>query len=121
MTIEITAETPRSIRAIELAAGAAQWLKCRTRDGRKVYAVPSRSKVGLYHLADRQACDCQDFKRHNSPCMHVLAVRLHCELGKASAPRPRANRSAKPAAPAPADRGVVLTARGTTRRSDDYQ
>jgi hypothetical protein len=77
--------------------------------------VPSRSKVGLYHLADRQACDCQDFKRHNSPCMHVLAVRLHCELVKASAPRPRANRSAKPAAPAPADRGVVLTMR---RESD---
>ena len=50
MTITITAENPRSIRAIEIAAGASQWLKCHTRDGRKVYGVPSRSKSGLYHL-----------------------------------------------------------------------
>jgi hypothetical protein len=111
MTIEISSDNPRSIRAIELASGAAQWLKCRTRDGRKVYAVSSRSKSGLYHLVDNQSCDCQDAKRHaGQPCMHVLAVRLDCELVKAQQSKPRVQRSPKPAtAPAPTDRGVVLS------------
>jgi hypothetical protein len=83
MTVEITAENPRSIRAIEIAAGAASWIKCRTRDGRKLYAVPSRSRSGLYHLVDCQTCDCMDARRHpGQACMHQLAVHLHCDLAK---------------------------------------
>jgi hypothetical protein len=91
VTIEISSENPRSIRAIELAAGASSWLKCRTKDGqRKAYGVPSRSKPGVYHLVDNQSCDCQDAQRHpGQACMHVLAVRLHCELTKAQQPKPR--------------------------------
>jgi hypothetical protein len=89
MTITISSDNPRSIRAIEIAAGAASWIKCRTRDGRKLYALPSRSRSGLYHLVDCQACDCMDARRHpGQACMHVLAVRLHCELAKVQ-PQPR--------------------------------
>ena len=95
MTITISAEDPRTIKALEIAADAAHWIKCRTRDGRKLYAVPSQSKPGVYHLTDAQSCDCQDFKRHglsgarlghageHRACKHVLAVRLHCELVRA--------------------------------------
>jgi hypothetical protein len=36
MTITISAEDPRSIRALEIAAEAGQWIKCRTRDGGKL-------------------------------------------------------------------------------------
>jgi hypothetical protein len=101
MTITISAEDARSIKAIEIAAGAGQWLKCRTRDGRKLYAVPSQSEPGVYHLTDAQSCDCQDFKRHglsgvrlghtgeHRPCKHILAVRLHCELVKGQQVQPK--------------------------------
>ena len=42
MTITISSEDPRSLKAVEIAAEAGQWAKCRTRDGRKLYAVPSQ-------------------------------------------------------------------------------
>ena len=42
MTFTISAEDPRSIEAIEIAAGAGQWLKCHTSDGRKAFGVPSQ-------------------------------------------------------------------------------
>src|SRR5579859_5821161 len=107
MTITISSEDPRSIKAIEIAAGAGQWLKCTTADGRKAFGVPSqcRSKPGLIYLVDGQSCTCVDFQRnglsperrgeegYHGPCKHVLAVRLHCELEMAmrqrSQPRKR--------------------------------
>jgi hypothetical protein len=95
MAVEITAENRRSIRAIEIAAGASDWLKCRTRDGRKLYGVPSQRVAGLYHLADTQNCDCQDAQRHpGQACKHQLAVRLHCELVKAQQSRRGVKRAA---------------------------
>jgi len=90
MTVEITAQNPRSIRAVEIAVGAASWIRCRTKDGRKLYAVPSRSVSGLYHLVDCQACDCMAARRHpGQACMHVLAVRLYGELAKVQPQRRR--------------------------------
>jgi hypothetical protein len=94
MVVTISAQNPRSIRAVEIAVGAASWIRCRTKDGRKLYAVPSRSVSGLYHLVDCQACDCMDARRHpGQPCMHVLAVRLHCELAKVQPPQRRESAS----------------------------
>lgn len=101
MTITISSEDPRSIKAVEIAAGAAQWLKCRTRDGHKAFGVPSQCTPGHYYLVDCQSCTCQDFQRNglsharrgqtgvHLPCKHVLAVRLHRELAKAQQSRPR--------------------------------
>lgn len=101
MSVTISSEDPRSIKALEIAAGAGQWIKCRTRDGQTLYAVPSQSKPGAYHLTDPQSCDCQDFKRHglsgarlghageHRACKHVLAVRLYAELVKAQQARPK--------------------------------
>ena len=43
MNVTISADDSRSIRAVEIAAGARQWLKCRLADGAKAYGVPSRS------------------------------------------------------------------------------
>ena len=61
MTITISSDDPRSIKAIEIASGAERWLKCRTRiDGRKVYGVPSQSAPNVYHLVDQHSCTCQD-------------------------------------------------------------
>src|SRR4051794_17815279 len=95
MAITISSDDPRSIKAIEIAAGAGQWLRCRTHEGKKAYGVPSQCAVGRYYLVDCQSCTCLDFQRHGLTshrlgesgehhlCKHVLAVRLHCELAKA--------------------------------------
>jgi len=92
MTITISSEDPRSIKAIEIAAGAGQWLRCHIADGRRVFGVPSQCKAGRYYLVDGQSCTCPDFQRnglsperrgvegYHGPCKHVYAVRLYCEL-----------------------------------------
>jgi hypothetical protein len=101
MTITISSEDPRTIKALEIAAGAAQWLKCRLRDGRKAFGVPSQCTPGRYYLVTCSSCDCPDFQRNglaeariglpgeHRPCKHVLAVRLYRELVKAQPARRR--------------------------------
>jgi len=54
VSITISADDPRSIKAIEIAAGAGQWLKCRLADGRKAYGIPSQRQAGVYHLTTCQ-------------------------------------------------------------------
>ena len=94
MTFTISADDPRSINAIEIAAGASQWLKCRTADGALAFGIPSQCKQanGRFYIVDGQTCDCEDFKRnglspdrrgeegYHGPCKHILAVRLYCEM-----------------------------------------
>jgi hypothetical protein len=88
MTITISAEDPRTIRALEIAATAGQWLKCKIVDGAKAYGVPSQRSRDRYYLVTCSSCDCPDAKRHaNQACKHQLAVRLHCELVKAEQAR----------------------------------
>ena len=88
MTVTISADDPRTIRAIELAAEADHWLKGRNRAGEEVFGVPSQSDPGHYYIVTRTSCDCPDFRRSSGSaearlCKHVLAVRLHLELVKA--------------------------------------
>lgn len=70
----------RGPKAVALATDAGQWLKCRTRDGRKAYGVPS-STPGRYYLVTRTTCECPDFARGHR-CKHVLAVEMHCQLAE---------------------------------------
>lgn len=100
MSITISSDDPRSIRAIEIAAGAGQWVKCRLAGGRKAYGIPSQRTPGRYYLVTCQCCDCEDARRHASDaCKHQLAVRLHVELVKAQQARrkpvARAGRASK--------------------------
>ena len=88
MTITIDSTNPRSVAALELMTRAGQWGKARMRYGQKFYAVPSRSRPGLYHLADTQSCTCEDHQRRGVACAHILAVRLHVARMKAQE-RPR--------------------------------
>jgi len=46
MMITVSSEDPWSIKAIEIAASAGQWLKCRLADGAKAYGVPSQCTPG---------------------------------------------------------------------------
>jgi SWIM zinc finger len=86
VTVTISADDPRTIRAIELAAEADYWLKGRNPDGVDVYGVPSQSDSGRYYIVTASSCDCPDFARgggENPACKHMLAVRLYRELVKA--------------------------------------
>ena len=84
MTITISSEDKRSLKAVELAAEAGQWAKCRTRDGRKAFGVPGQSAAGHYYLTTQASCTCPDAQRHEGmACKHQLAVRLHVALVKA--------------------------------------
>jgi hypothetical protein len=80
----ISDQDPRSIKAVEIAAGAGQWLKCRTSDGWKAYGIPSQCLPGRYYLVDVERCTCADFTRRQVACKHIMAVRLHVALVKGS-------------------------------------
>jgi hypothetical protein len=103
VTITISADDPRTIRAIEIAAEADQWLKGHNRAGEEVFGVPSQSDPGRYYIVTRSSCDCPDFRRIGAPaarpnqpdeqraCKHILAVRLHTELVRAQQRQPRSS------------------------------
>src|SRR6202011_4248871 len=95
MSVIINADDPRTIRAIEIAADADQWLVYRDANGQEAYRVPSQSEPSRFYLVTLSSCDCPDFGR-NAPsatesveagergaCKHMLAVRLHRELARA--------------------------------------
>src|SRR5258708_3305050 len=106
MTITISADDPRSIKAIEIAAGASQRLKVRSTDGELAFGIPTQcgAKAGRYYLVTAHTCDCEDFKRnglsrprfgeegYHGLCKHIRAVRLYMELVKASEAQPRRRR-----------------------------
>jgi hypothetical protein len=84
VTITISSQDPRSLKAVEIAANAGQWLKCRGQDGRKAFGVPSQSAAGHYYLTTQASCTCPDAQRHEGmACKHQLAVRLHVALVRA--------------------------------------
>ncbi len=96
MSFTISADDPRSIRALEIAAEADHWLQWRTADEQSAFGVPSQSDPNHYYVVTAASCDCPDFRRNAleaSPaqpraaepraCKHMLAVRLYCELVRA--------------------------------------
>jgi hypothetical protein len=105
MGFTISADDPRTIRAIEIAADADQWRVYRDEDGHEAYGVPSQSQPARCYLVTPSSCDCPDFARNGlsaaapgevgeqRACKHMLAVRLHTELVRAqqhqSRPTPR--------------------------------
>ena len=103
MSFTISADDPRSIRALEIAADADQWLiGPEAADGDAVYGVPSQSEAGRYYTVTRSSCDCPDFRQHGEDeteraCKHMLAVRLYRELLRAHLrpPRRRLNRASR--------------------------
>jgi uncharacterized Zn finger protein len=100
MSVTISADDPRTIRAIEIAAEADKWLVYRDADGYETYRVPSQSAPARYYKVTPSSCDCADFQRvspsgEQHACKHMLAVRLHRELVRAqyqTRPTPRQRR-----------------------------
>ena len=105
MSFTIDAKDSRSIKAIQLAGDAGQWIKCvDTSTGATFYGVPSQRTPGRYYRVTLTSCDCEDFLRHglselrigmageHGLCKHVRAVRLHHELVEAVGDRSRGGR-----------------------------
>jgi hypothetical protein len=66
-------------KAVAIADGAGQWLKCRAADGRKAYGVPSQCTAGRYYLTTQSSCTCEDQRHHPAiACKHRIAVAVHC-------------------------------------------
>jgi hypothetical protein len=119
VTFIISADDPRTIRALEIAAAADQWLNFGSRDGQPAYGVPSQSAPGRYYLVTSSSCDCPDFRGNldvSAPtapaqpdepraCKHMLAVRLYRELVRAQQPQSRARQ------PTPRPRGHLTVVR----------
>lgn len=82
MTTLLVSETdPRGPKAVAIATDAGQWLKCKTRDGRKAYGIRSSRDANQVHLVTRTSCTCYDFEHgRGRDCKHVLAVQLHVAL-----------------------------------------
>jgi hypothetical protein len=105
VTVTINADDPRTIKAIELAAEADQWLTGRNALGEDIFGVPSQSDPGRYYIVTLTSCDCPDFQHNetqhaparlggaadNRACKHVLAVRLHIELVRAQRHLPQSS------------------------------
>ena len=94
MAITISADDPRSIRAIEIAANAGHWRVTRDRDGHERFRIPSQSDPGRLYLVTSSSCTCADYlhaveDEDDHLCKHILAVRLYCELVRAQQ-RPQA-------------------------------
>jgi len=75
MGITISADDPRSIKSIEIAAAASQWLKCRGADGSKRYGVPSQTAAGRYYLVDLTSCTCPRRAAAPQPAVQTPACR----------------------------------------------
>jgi len=79
MTTVLLPETdPRGPKAVAIATNAGQWLRCRTRDGRKAYGIRSSADSDQVYFVTRTSCTCYDGQRRT--CKHQLAVQLHCQL-----------------------------------------
>ena len=83
--ITLPATDPRGAKAVAIATDAGQWIKCRTRDGRKAYGIRSSADSNVVYFVTRTSCTCPDARRHE--CKHQIAVQLHCALAEQQAAR----------------------------------
>src|SRR6266540_1831655 len=88
MTAVVSPTDVRAIKALEIAATADRWLHVCVTDGQVAYAIPSQFKPGSGYVVDIDSCTCPDFEQRREACKHLLAVRLHLERRRRSAPRP---------------------------------
>jgi hypothetical protein len=84
MSFTIDASNPRTIRAMDIAAGAAYWLRLRDDAGNQIgWGVPSATAPDVYYCTTADLCNCPAARRDHGLCKHSLAVRLVDELARA--------------------------------------
>ena len=84
MTVTISPDDPRSVRALAVLATADRWVKGHTKDGRPFFVVPG--STGRVYWTDTRDCTCPDRRECDETCKHIRAVRLWALQHKATAP-----------------------------------
>ena len=88
MTVTVSPDNPRSVRALAVLATADRWTKGhRKADGRPFFSIPGSN--GRVYMTDTRACTCPDARERGVDCKHILAVRLWTIEHKAEAPAPK--------------------------------
>lgn len=72
MNVTLSTDNPRSLKALQLTASAADWLALPGGG----YGIPSQCHAGAFYAADTGSCSCPDFQYRREICKHQLAVRL---------------------------------------------
>src|SRR5260370_38512050 len=84
MAVIIDADDARSIKALEFAADAGQWLHCRTRDGAKAYGIRSSRNPNHVYLVTSETCTCSYAAFHGgAKFKHVMGAPPHAEVPRA--------------------------------------
>ena len=86
MTVTVSSDDPRSVKALSVLATAPRWTKGHTKDGRPFFVVPGSD--GRVYWTDTRACTCPDHRERGVACKHVLAVRMWTLQHKPAAPAP---------------------------------
>ena len=86
MTVTVSPDNPRSVRALAVLAGADRWTKGHTKSGRAFFVIPGSQ--GHVYWTDTRACTCPDHRERGVACKHMLAVRLWKLEHDATAPAP---------------------------------
>ena len=86
MTVTISPDDPRSVRALAVLAQAPTWTKGHTKDGRAFFVIPGSK--GRIYWTDTRACTCPDARERGVTCKHQLAVRMWTIQQQATAPAP---------------------------------
>ncbi len=87
MTVTISPDDPRSVRALAVLATADRWVKGHTKDGRPFFVVPGSN--GRVYWTDTRDCTCPDRRERDETCKHIRAVRLWALRHKGTAPAPK--------------------------------
>ena len=75
MTITVSTDDPRSLKALEVLAIAHHWTRAHRKDDRRPFFVIPGSQ-GRVHWTDTHDCTCPDHQQRRAVCKHVIAVRL---------------------------------------------
>ena len=86
MTVAISPDDPRSVRALAVFATADRWVKGHTKDGRAFFVVPGSN--GRLYWTDTRDCTYPDRRERAVYCKHMLAVRMWALRHKRTAPAP---------------------------------
>ena len=86
MTVTISPDDPRSVRALAVLATADRWVKGHTKDGRAFFVIPGSN--GRLYWTNTRDCTCPDRRQRDETCKHIRAVRLWTIEHKAKAPAP---------------------------------
>ena len=88
MTITVSTNDPRSVKALALLETADRWTKAhRKADGRSFFVIPGSQ--GRVYWTDQSSCTCPDAGHRGATCKHQLAVRLWNLRQHAGATRPQ--------------------------------